>query len=265
MADALGIPYEKFKDKSSRYATFETKNGNIITIRLSNHNATPEKLAHNGQYDAISIVVTNKPNKGMVMPGLNSAEVAVVEVPRHHYTGNIAEATRQAIEEAKAKFAPNGKPTVQRYDNFGQKFDYAISGSAIDESLNPNQHAKSENKGVHLAVVEHLGQVINNSIKVKEHPDYTKNLRGERDANSEVNDKALMHRFYGVVVVDGQPYRVMTLIREERNPLVGNGVHAYEVTKVEVLDEKTPSTSSGVGSHSQSKIGSSYPLAKLLE
>lgn len=59
---------------------------------------------------------------------------------------------------------------MQRYDNFGQKFDYAISGSAIDESLNPNQQAKSENKGVHLAVVEHFGQVINNSIEVKEPP-----------------------------------------------------------------------------------------------
>lgn len=204
-------------------------------------------------------------SKGTVMPGLNSAEVAVVEVPRHQYRGSIADATRQAMKAAKAKYVRDGKPIVQRYDNFGQKFDYAISGSAIDESLNPNQQAKSDNKGVHLAVVEHLDEVINNSIEAEEHPDYTKNSQGERDANSEVNDKALMHRFYGVVVVDGQPYRVMTLMREERNPLVGNGVHAYEVTKVKVLDEKTPSTSSGVGSHSQSKIGSSYPVAKLLE
>ena len=72
-----------------------------------------------------------------------------------------------------------------------------------------------------------------------------------------------MHRFYGTVIIDGKPYRVMTLMREEKNPIVGNGIHAYEVQKIEVLDE-TPNTPNGVGSHPQSEIGSSYPLAKLL-
>ena len=32
-----------------------------------------------------------------------------------------------------------------------------------------------------------------------------------------------------------------------------------------MLDEETPNTSNGVGSHPQSEIGSSYPLAKLLQ
>ena len=35
--------------------------------------------------------------------------------------------------------------------------------------------------------------------------------------------------------------------------------------KIEVLDEETPNTSNGVGSHPQSEIGSSYPLANLLQ
>ena len=74
-----------------------------------------------------------------------------------------------------------------------------------------------------------------------------------------------MHRFYGTVIIDGKPYRVMTLMREEKNPIVGNGIHAYEVQKIEVLDEETPNTPNGVGSHPQSEIGSSYPLAKLLQ
>ncbi len=262
VADALGIPREKFNDTTSQYATFETKNGNIITIRLSNHNATPEKLAHNGQYDAISIVVTNKPNKGTVMPGLNSAEVAVVEVPRHHYTGNIAEATRQAIEEAKAKFAPNGKPTVQRYDNFGQKFDYAISGSTIDESLNPNQHAKIENKGVHLAVVEHLGQVINNSIEAEEHPDYKK-VGGERRAENGVGEgDLLVHRMYGAVRIDGKLFRVKTTMHEYLSK--GNAPHDYRVTKIELIISGS-STSNALNSSINGKGLKTYPLAKLLE
>lgn len=196
-------------------------------------------------------------NKGTVMPGLNDAQVKVVDVPRHHYTGNIAEATRQAIEVAKAKFAPNGKARTLRYDNFGATFDYSISGSAVEESLNPKQQAKSVNKGVHIAMAEHLDEIIGQSIEVEEHPDYLKNEKGERNT-SIINDKALMHRFYGAVVVDGVPYRVMTLMREDRRFNEGNAVHAYEVQKIEVLDEETPNTPNG--SHT-SKVNALVPVA----
>lgn len=196
-------------------------------------------------------------NKGTVMPGLNDAQVKVVDVPRHHYTGNIAEATRQAIEAAKAKFAPNGKARTLRYDNFGATFDYSISGSAVEESLNPKQQAKSVNKGVHIAMAEHLDEIIGQSIEVEEHPDYLKNEKGERNT-SIINDKALMHRFYGAVVVDGVPYRVMTLMREDRRFNEGNAVHAYEVQKIEVLDEETPNTPNG--SHT-SKVNALVPVA----
>ena len=196
-------------------------------------------------------------NKGTVMPGLNGAQVKVVDVPRHHYTGNIADATRQAIEAAKAKFAPNGKAKTLRYDNFGATFDYTISGSAVEESLNPKQQAKSVNKGVHIAMAEHLDEIIGQSIEVEEHPDYLKNEKGERDT-SIINDKALMHRFYGAVVVDGVPYRVMTLMREDRRFNEGNAVHAYEVQKIEVLDEETPNTPNG--SHT-SKVNALVPVA----
>ena len=120
-------------------------------------------------------------NKGTVMPGLNKAEVKVVDVPKHTYKGNIAETTRQAIDAAKAKYAPDGKPKTLHYDNFGASFDYAISGNAVEESLNPKQQAKSVNKGVHLAMVEHLDEIIGQSIEVEEHPDYMKNERDERE------------------------------------------------------------------------------------
>ena len=67
-----------------------------------------------------------------------------------------------------------------------------------------------------------------------------------------------MHRFYGTVIIDGKPYRVMTLMREEKNPIVGNGIHAYEVQKIEVLDEETPNTPNG--SHT-SKVNALVPVA----
>ena len=175
-------------------------------------------------------------NKGTVMPGLNDAQVKVVDVPRHPYTGSIKEASKQAIDAAKAKFVPNGEPKTLHYNNFGAEFDYSISGKALKESLNPKQQERSDSRGVHLAVAEHLDEVIGASIEVEEHPDYLKNEHGERDTR-KVNADALMHRFYGAITVEGKSYRVMTLMREDRN--AGNGVHAYEVTKIEVLDGQT--------------------------
>lgn len=201
--------------------------------------------------------------KGIVMPGLNEAVIKVVNVPAHQYTGGIAEATRQAIDAAKAKYVPNGKPIVLHYNNYGAEFDYSISGKAIEVSLSPKHQAKSMNKRVHLSLAEHVGEVIENSIEVEEHSDYQKNERGERDTQ-KVNGSALMHRFYGAVAIDGKPYRVMTLMREEkRSDGMRNGVHAYEVQKIEVLDE-TPNTPNGTDGLN-SELEASSAVAKLLK
>lgn len=201
--------------------------------------------------------------KGVVMPGLNDAQVKIVNVPAHTYTGTIAEATQQAVDAAKAKYVPNGEPMVLHYDNYGAEFDYSISGKAIEVSLSPKHQAKSVNKRVHLSLAEHIDEVIGNSIEVEEHPDYQKNESGERDTQ-KVNGGALMHRFYGAVAIDGKLYRVMTLMREEkRSDGMRNGVHAYEVQKIEVLDE-TPNTPNGTDGLN-SELEASSAVAKLLQ
>lgn len=203
-------------------------------------------------------------NRGIVMPGLNDMSVKVLNgIPRHSYTGNIAEATKQAIQKAKEKYAPDGKAKVLHYDNNGTEFDYTISGNAIEICLSPKHQAKSDNKGAHLALAEHLDEVINHSVEVEEHPDYIKGKDGKRGAR--INPIALMHRFYGAVVIDGVPCRVMTLMREEKSAATDNGIHSYEVQKIEVLDNELPSTPNGVGSQNQLRLDSSYPLAKLLK
>ena len=203
-------------------------------------------------------------NRGVVMPGLDKVEVNVVkDIPRHGYTGSIAEATKQAIQRAKEKFAPEGKAKLLHYDNNGAKFYYTISGNAIEICLSPKHQAKSKNKGLHLALVEHLDEVIDKSIEVEEHPDYIKDKEGKR--GEEINPNAIMHRFYGVAVIDDVPCRVMTLMREEKSSATSNDIHSYEVQKIEVLDNELPSTSNGVGSQNQLKEGSSYPLAKLIK
>lgn len=201
-------------------------------------------------------------NKGTVMPGLNGAQVKVVgNIPRHTYTGTIAEATQQAIDAAKAKYVPNGEPRTLHYNNFGAKFDYSISGNAIEIVLSAKHQGKSVNKGVHLALAEHLDRVIGESIEVEEHPDRLKT--GDARDNGKINPDALMHRFYGVANIDGVDYRVMTLMKEENKAKRGNGIHSYEVQKIEVLDEETPNTSNGVGTLNSELEG--YPLAKLLQ
>ena len=195
---------------------------------------------------------------GVVMPGLNESYVEVVkDIPRHEYTGSIAEATREAIDAAKRKYA--GKELT--YNNYGANFNYIISANAIDICLSPKHQNLSANKGIHLALAEHLDEVINKSVEVEEHPDYIKGKDGKR--GEEVNPNAIMHRFYGVAVIDGTPCRVMTLMREDGRSEEANGVHSYEVQKIEVLDNESPSTSNGVGT--QMKDLSAYPLAKLLK
>ena len=72
-----------------------------------------------------------------------------------------------------------------------------------------------------------------------------------------------MHRFYGVARIDGTDYRVMTLMREEENADKGNGIHSYEVQKIEVLDEQSPNTPNGVGTPNSEL--EAYPLANILK
>ncbi|MBQ7157165.1 MAG: hypothetical protein IJR86_05165 [Bacteroidaceae bacterium] len=54
---------------NSEYATFETKNGNIVTIRLANHNARVSTFDNHNENDGISIVVSAKGNNGLVNDG----------------------------------------------------------------------------------------------------------------------------------------------------------------------------------------------------
>lgn len=54
----------------------------------------------------------------------------------------------------------------------------------------------------------------------------------------------------------------MTLMRENRVPQNKDGLYAYEVQKIEVLNDETPSTPNGEDSTKPESL--TYPLAKLL-
>ena len=66
VAKALGAQRQ---GSASEYATFETKNGKIVTIRLANHNATVSNFDHRGESEGISIVVSPKRSEGITNDG----------------------------------------------------------------------------------------------------------------------------------------------------------------------------------------------------
>lgn len=53
----------------SEYATFETKSGILVTIRLANHNAKVSTFDNHEEDNGISIVLSNKGNSGIVNDG----------------------------------------------------------------------------------------------------------------------------------------------------------------------------------------------------
>ena len=72
VAEALGA---QRKGSKSEYATFETKNGRIVTIRLADHNATVSNFDRRGELEGISIVVSSKKSEGIT----NDGDAHVVE------------------------------------------------------------------------------------------------------------------------------------------------------------------------------------------
>lgn len=197
-------------------------------------------------------------DKGTVMPGLNSAEVKVVDVPRHNFTGT----GKQAINKARIWAEQNleGRHTAHRID--GNIYEYNIDGNAVGKFLSSSSTMNSENLGVHLAVLKKLPEVIDNSIEAEEHPDYKK-INGERSADNGIADENLLvHRMYGAVEIDGKIYRVKTTMHEHLSK--GNAPHDYRVTKIELLisgSSTSDALSNSNGSHSPSTV----TTAKLLQ
>ncbi len=54
---------------NSQYATFEAKNGEVVTIRLSNHNAKVSNFDNHEENRGVSIVISRKANAGMTNDG----------------------------------------------------------------------------------------------------------------------------------------------------------------------------------------------------
>ena len=203
--------------------------------------------------------------KGVVMPGLNEAEVKVVDVPRHQYKNrNILDQARDAAIERYNKQVgtnedgtPKWEAIPQEYNNYGISFFYEITPKALISLV--QHHTKSDNVGVHTAVLDKLHEVINGSIEYEEDPDVPK-INGIRDISKGVNENVLIHRFIGTVRVDGKTYRVISKIKEYRETHINARPSTYQVTEIGVFDDETPNTPNG------SKRANGYVhVAKLLK
>ena len=107
LADALDID---MPSKSSKYLTIEAVNGNVVTIRISNHGATASNHDANNEKEAISIVIANKYD-GVINAG----------------NAHIIEYFYDAIKLRKAE----GKPIVDIIQSIKQAF---FSGVYIDKT-----------------------------------------------------------------------------------------------------------------------------------
>ena len=155
LASALG---SSDKDKSSQYATFETKNGQVVTIRVSNHNATISNFDNAGESNGISIVISRKPNEGITNDGdahiveffypdkaLNKADgkplVEILKsIKQSLYSGEYKDTTGLAQREE-----VNAKESVE----FLREPDGTVYGATVGGKIYLNRERLNPNTPIH--------------------------------------------------------------------------------------------------------------------
>lgn len=152
----------------SEYATFETKNGKIITIRLSDHNASTRNFDNAGRNNGISIVITARKNNGVA----NDGNAHVVEfyydaiklrktagkplaqivrsIQQSLYSGEYHDTTGLAVRdevnndedsllfrdgsaaEDGTRDTPLSSPTIHAWDRLAQSLKFQLRETAVD-------------------------------------------------------------------------------------------------------------------------------------
>ena len=165
MSKAIGARRHGSK---SEYATFETKNGKIITIRLSDHNASTRNFDNAGRNNGISIVITARKNNGVT----NDGNAHVVEfyydaiklrktagkplaqivrsIQQSLYSGEYHDTTGLAVRdevnndednllfrdgsaaEDGTRDTPLSSPTIHAWDRLAQSLKFQLRETAVD-------------------------------------------------------------------------------------------------------------------------------------
>ena len=174
LANALGA---STKGSSSQYATFETINGQIVTIRLANHNASTKRMDDAGRDNAISIVISPKPNEGI----LNDGDAHIVEFyynsiklrkAEGHPLAEIVRSIKQSLYSGEYKDT-TGLAEIQEVNTTFEKLrEHRVfhgSGaefSAFDHShMGEGEGAQAYGWGTYVTEVEGIGRMYAESYK----------------------------------------------------------------------------------------------------
>ena len=196
--------------------------------------------------------------KGIVMPGLNTKMINVLKVEPHNFNSDkpLVEAQKWAEENLVGIYTAH-KGTIN-------EFEYQISNKAIKKYIQSSN--KSENISIHISTLLVLPSIIEKSIEVEIHADYSK-VNGERSINNPIDKTVLIHRFYGAITIYDKIYRVKTTIKEYKDYSIFNKPYSFEVIKIELLNN-TLLNSSNFGSQRTNFIydkGFSIDTANILQ
>ena len=172
VAKALAATRDNSK---SEYATFETKNGNVVTIRIANHNATVSNFDNRGEQEGISIVISPKENTGITNDGnahiteyyydaikLRKAEgkplaEIVKSIKQALYSGEFKDTT--GLAETQEVNANEAARLQKVYHGSGAEFDH------FDHShMGEGEGAQAYGWGTYVTEVEGIGRVYANAV-----------------------------------------------------------------------------------------------------
>ena len=244
------------KKKNIPYRSYET----FILENQTYSVASEPFISYNSKYPLDEFDLIQKSavrSKGIVMPHLNKSFVEIVNVELHDFNSN------DPLNEAKKWAEQNLVNTYESHVGTFDEFRYEISKKALKKYLDSSAISKSDNIHVHLSVLKVLPKIIDASIEVEVHADYTK-VNGVRSVNNPINDKILIHRFYGAVFYDEKLYRIKTTIYEYRDINRSNKPYTFEIIKIELFDYESNSSISTPNSPN-SQGGLSIRVAKLLQ
>lgn len=115
-----------------------------------------------------------------------------------------------------------------------------------------------------MSVLKVLPIIIDVSIEVEIHADYAK-VNSARSVENPVNNKILIHRFYGVILFEEKLYRIKTTIYEYRDRNYPNKPYTFEVIKIELFDYNESNSSISTPNHPNSHGGLIIRVAKILQ
>ena len=204
---------------------------------------------------------------GYVIPGLYDQLFPVIKIPYHTFEGkNRSETLKNAQEWAESLKGErigmiDGREVKLYFSNS------AVGKLASNAAINRSK-AIGGYTGGHLAVIENIFKVLSGSVDVEIHPNIIKKKGVGRRWENGFQEGVICHRYYSAVEIDGDQYRVMIMVKEERPSEESHLVTPY-VVEVQAFElEKLPDVSVSRDSRTSNwrNASESYILgAKLLK